>query len=307
MKLTTFRAGRRLGVFVAATALALSAAACGSGSDDGKTTSTSASPSSSVDPSLKAMVPADVAADGKIAVGSDATYAPNEFMDTDGKTVIGMDVEVFTAVAAKLGLTAAFVNAPFDSIITGVGSGKYEVGVSSFTITSDREKQANMISYFNAPTQWATKKGNPDAVDIDAPCGKKIAVQKATVQVTDIEERSAACKKAGKPEVTIDQYQGQDAATASVVSNKDQAMLADLPISAYAVQQTGGALEILGEPYGDGPYGFVTAKDDTELANAIAAATKAIIADGTYTAIMKKWGDEKGAITADQVKVNPAE
>jgi polar amino acid transport system substrate-binding protein len=107
--------------------------------------------------------------------------------------------------------------------------------------------------------------------------------------------------------VTIDQYQGQDEATASVVSGKDQAMLADLPISAYAVQQTGGSLEILGDPYGDGPYGFVTAKKATQLADALAAATKAIIDDGTYSTIMTKWGDEKGAITSDQVKVNPAE
>jgi polar amino acid transport system substrate-binding protein len=298
------RAARRLGVAACAGLLVLSAAACGA--DSGDATSSSA-PKPSVDPSLKAMVPADVAADGKIVVGSDASYAPNEFMDTDGKTVIGMDVEVFSAVAAKLGLTAQFTNAPFDSIITGVGSGKYEVGVSSFTITGEREKQANMVSYFNAPTQWATKKGNPDGVDIAAPCGKKIAVQKATVQVPDIQKRSKACTDAGKPAVTIDQYQGQDEATASVVSDKDQAMLADLPISAYAVQQTGGKLEILGDPYGDGPYGFVTAKPATDLANAIAAATKAIIADGTYSAIMKKWGDEKGAITADQVKVNPAE
>ena len=164
-----------------------------------------------------------------------------------------------------------------------------------------------MITYFNAPTQWATRKGNPDGVDISTPCGKKIAVQKATVQVPDLQKRSADCKTAGKPEVTIDQYQGQDEATASVVSGKDQAMLADLPISAYAVQQTGGKLEILGDPYGEGPYGFVTAKPATQLADAIAAATKAIVADGTYTAIMTKWGDQKGAITADQVKVNPAE
>ncbi len=306
MNVTT-RAARCLGVAACATVLVLAAAACGSGSDSSSTTSSSAAPSSSVDPSLKAMVPSDVAAGGKIIVGSDASYAPNEFMDKDGKTVIGMDVEVFSAVAAKLGLTAQFVNAPFDSIITGVGSGKYEVGVSSFTVTSDREKQANMISYFNAPTQWATKKGNPDGVDIAAPCGKKIAVQKATVQVPDVQGRSADCKAAGKPEVTIDQYQGQDEATASVVSGKDQAMLADLPISAYAVQQTGGSLEVLGDPYGDGPYGFVTARKATDLANAIAAATKAIIDDGTYATIMKKWGDEKGAIAADKVRVNPAE
>ena len=301
------RMSRRIGAAASVSVLVLAAAACGSGSDSASDSATGASSTApSADAALVAMVPADIASDGKIVVGSDASYAPNEFMDTDGKTVIGMDVEVFTAVAAKLGLKAEFVNAPFDSIITGVGSGKYEAGVSSFTITSDREKQANMVSYFNAPTQWVTKKGNPDGVDLAAPCGKKIAVQKATVQVPDIQKRSADCKAAAKPEVIIDQYQGQDEATASVVSGKDQAMLADLPISAYAVQQTNGKLEILGDPYGDGPYGFVTAKAQTKFADAIAAATKAIIDDGTYGSIMKKWGDEKGAITSDLVKVNPA-
>ncbi len=300
------RPSRRLAAVASVAVLAFAAAACGSDSDAGSASPGSASAAPSADAALAAMVPADIASDGKIVVGSDASYAPNEFMDTDGKTVIGMDVEVFTAVAAKLGLKAEFENAPFDSIITGVGSGKYEAGVSSFTITSDREKQANMVSYFNAPTQWVTKKGNPDGIDVAAPCGKKIAVQKATVQVPDIQKRSADCKASGKPEVTIDQYQGQDEATASVVSGKDQAMLADLPISAYAVQQTNGQLEILGDPYGDGPYGFVTAKAQAKFADAIAAATKAIIDDGTYGSIMKKWGDEKGAITSEQVKVNPA-
>lgn len=68
--------------------------------------------------------------------------------------------------------------------------------------------------------------------------GKKIAVQKTTVGVPDIQKRSEDGQAAGKPEVTIDQYQGQDEATASVVSAKGQAMPADLPSSAYAVQQT---------------------------------------------------------------------
>src|SRR6266542_1917058 len=79
-----------------------------------------------------------VAACGKLLIGTDSTYAPSEFLDTDGKTVIGFDVDLFNAVAAKLGLTTQWTSAKFDAIIPGVESGKYEVGVSSFTINDER-------------------------------------------------------------------------------------------------------------------------------------------------------------------------
>src|SRR5207302_5827880 len=125
----------------AASILALSTA-CSSGSSGGKQ---SVTPKSNVDSALAAKVPANVKSDGTITVGVDSTYAPSEFLDTDGKTVIGFDVDVFDAVAAKLGLKTKWVTAPFDTIIQSVGSGKFEIGVSSFTINADREKAATMI------------------------------------------------------------------------------------------------------------------------------------------------------------------
>src|SRR3954452_2076016 len=131
-----------------------------------------------------------------------------------------------------------------------------------------------MVSYFNAGTQWATKKGNPAKIDPDNACGKKIAVQKATVQVDDITARSQKCTSGGKPEITIDQYDGQDEATAAVVSGKDDAGLDDLPVMDYAVQQPNRQLELLGEPYGSAPYGYVVAKDQAESAQVLADAVK---------------------------------
>ena len=239
-----------------------------------------------------------------ITVGSDTTYAPSEFLAEDGTTIVGFDVDLFSLVAQKLGLKAKFETAPFDSIIAGVGSGKYEAGVSSFTINSDREAQANMISYYSAGTQWSTKKGNPNNVDPENACGLRIAVQKATVQVDDITARSDACTTAGKEAITIDQYEGQDQATAAVVSGKDDAGLADSPVMAYAVQQTNGQLELLGDVYDAAPYGYVVAKDQTQFAQAIADAVKSLIDDGSYKQVLAKWGVEDGAI--DNPAVNPA-
>lgn len=303
-----------LALGTAALALPLVLAGCGGSSTPASSTqnsSTSATPTETTPASasagagsggdLAALVPDAIKKDGKVVVGTDATYAPSEFLDADGKTVKGFDVDVFNAVVAKLGLKAEFTPAPFGAIITGVTSGKYEIGVSSFTINPERKQQALMVSYYTAGTAWATAKGNPDGIDPEAACGKRIAVQKDTVQVGDIQARDKKCKDAGKPGITIDQYQGQDQATAAVVSNKDSAMLADYPVIVYAVSQTGGKLEQLGKQYEAAPYGYVVAKDQTKFADALIGGLKAIIADGSYKQILTKWGVDEGAITEPQL------
>ncbi|WP_448617066.1 ABC transporter substrate-binding protein [Geodermatophilus sp. URMC 65] len=260
-------------------------------------------PTVAADEALATRVPPAVAEDGVIAVGSDSTYAPSEFLAEDGQTIIGFDVDLFTSVAQKLGLEAQFETAPFDSIIAGVGSGRYEVGVSSFTINPERLQQATMVSYFNAGTQWATRAGNPDGVDPENACGLSIAVQRGTVQVDDITARSQACETAGQEPITIDQYDAQSDATAAVVSGRDVAVLADSPVMAYAVAQTNGQLELLGDIYDSAPYGYVIPKDQADFAQAVADAVQALIDDGTYTQVLERWGVEDGAI--DDPTVNP--
>src|SRR4051812_21163038 len=122
--------------------LALSLAACGDKAADDDAPD---APKATADVALAAKVPDAIKADGVIKVGTDATYAPAEFLDTDGKTVVGFDIDLFNAVAAKLGLEAQYESAPFDAILPGIESGKYEIGVSSFTINEDRKKTVNMV------------------------------------------------------------------------------------------------------------------------------------------------------------------
>jgi polar amino acid transport system substrate-binding protein len=293
--------GKRAAFGLAAVAaLAMTMAACGSekSSDNGGT----AQPKSSVDSALAAKVPAAVKSAGKIIIGTDSTYAPSEFLDTDGKTVIGFDVDLFNAVAGKFGLKTEWQSAKFDDIIPGVGSAKYNIGVSSFTINKDREQQVNMVSYFSAGTQWAAKKDA--SIDPDNACGKKVAVQTSTVQVDDITARSKKCTDGGKPAITIDQYQAQSDATNAVITGKDDAMLADSPVCAYAVKQTNGQLALAGQIYDSAPYGYVLPKDQADFAQAIASAVQSLITDGTYKTILAKWGVDAGAITSPAV--NPS-
>ncbi|MEV0329525.1 ABC transporter substrate-binding protein [Micromonospora echinospora] len=274
--------------------LTLPLAACGEKEETGNEPGSGPSVSASVDAALAAKVPDAIKADGVIKVGTDSTYAPAEYLDTDGKTVIGFDIDLFNAVAQKLGLKAEYESAPFDAILPAVSSGKYEIGVSSFTINAKRVESVHMISYYSAGTQWLTKAGA--TIDIENACGKKVAVQTGAVQVDDLNTRSKKCTDAGKPAITIDQYQAQSDATAAVVSGKNDAMLADSVPVAYAVKQSNGQLQLVGDIYESAPYGYAVNKEQQAFAEVLREAVQAVIDDGTYEAALKKWGVEGGGI-----------
>lgn len=286
-------------------AIAFTLVGCGSNSLGGAPAGSSSSSAPSVSVSQNATqstgLPPKVKSAGVIVIGTDASYAPNEFLAGDGKTVQGMDVDLFDAVAAKLGVKTKWQPADFTAIITGVQGKKYDMGISSFTINPDRKKQVTMVSYFSAGTQWATPKGNPKHINPDNACGKNVAVQTGTVQETD--DLPVRQKKCGSNKINILSFKGQDQATAAVVSGKADAMLADSPVAAYAVKQSAGKLQALGNVYQAAPYGYVLPKDETAFGQAIAGALQQLNTDGTYKKILNKWGVTQGAVTS--FRVNP--
>jgi polar amino acid transport system substrate-binding protein len=292
---------------VAAAALAALLAGCGAGGNGSGGTGGGAAPSSAAipaaakDDALAAMVPQSVAADGKLVFGTDASYAPNEFTAPDGVTIIGMDVDLGTAVAQKLGLTPEFRNSAFSGIIPGIEGGKYEAGISSFTINPERVQTADMVSYYTAGTSLAVKAGNPDGVTLDNLCGKAVGVQAGTVQVEDIAARTKACTDTGKPAIQVTELQAQTDVTLALTSNRIVAMLADSPVAAYAVTTTQGAVEVVGEPYATSPYGVVLKKGQGDYPKAVQGAIQALITDGTYKAILDKWNVANGAISTSEI------
>ncbi len=275
----------------------------GSGSSAGQAGATSAAavPTVQKDATLAALVPSDVASDGKIIVGSDASYAPNEFVDADGTTIIGMDVDLGKAIGQKLGLEVEFQNSAFDGILPGIAAKKYELGMSSFTDNAEREKQVDMVTYFSAGTKMAVPKGNPDGIKIDDLCGKTVAAQRGTVQVDDLTARSDTCTKAGKPAINIAQFQAQTDVTLALTAKRAQAMLADSPVVDYAISKTNGQLEAVGDAYDTAPYGIAVPKGDGNYAKAIQGAVQALMTDGTYKAILDKWSVSGGAITTSKI------
>lgn len=239
------------------------------------------------------MVPEDIKKSGKLVVGVNLPYPPNEFKDPRGK-IIGFDVDLMDAVATTLGLTAEYREADFAKIIPSIQGGTFNVGMSSFTDNQERQQSVDFVDYFNAGSLWAQRPG--PAIDPNNACGKKVAVQATTVQETEeLPAKSKACTEAGKPAINILKFDGQDAATNAVVLGQADAMSADSPVTAYAIKQSNGKLEAAGEIFDSAPYGWPVAKG-SPLTEPLSKALQHLIDNDDYKTIATNWGVESGMI-----------
>jgi polar amino acid transport system substrate-binding protein len=273
--------------------------ACGSSNDSGSKTTATTAPAAAtpgVDAKIAAQVPAATKAKGTLTVAADATYPPNEFIAGDGKTVVGMDADLAKALATVMGLKAKVVNVTFDSIIPRLQAKRYDLGMSSFTDTKEREKVVDFVTYFNAGTSFFTKAGSSvKPATLADLCGTTVAVEKGTTQADDATKQGKACKAAGKSGVKVLVFPDQSAANLALQSGRAQIGMADSPVAAYQVERSKGQFQLSGKAYGTAPYGIAIPKG-AGVDGAVLAALKKLIGDGTYTSILKKWGVANGAI-----------
>ena len=253
------------------------------------------------DDALAKTLPDKIAKAGQLTIGIDATYAPNEYKDSDGK-VIGWDVDLANAIATKLGVKTNYTISKFDNIIPSVTGGRYDLGVSSFTDTTEREKQVDFVNYYNAGVLWASAKGK--TVDPDNACGLKVAVEAGTYEDTDeVPAKSKTCTDAGKAAIQVLKFDGQDQATNALVLGQVDAMSADSPITEYAISKQSDKIQAAGTTFDVAPYGIAVDKG-SKLTTVIQKTLQALIDDGTYTKILAKWGVQDGAV--DTADVNAA-
>jgi polar amino acid transport system substrate-binding protein len=242
------------------------------------------------------LVPAAIKSKGTLSIAMDATYPPDEFIDKDGHTIIGWDADFGKALAQELGMKAKLINVTFDSIIPRLQSGTYDLGLSSFTDTKEREKTVDFVTYYQAGMAFYVKAGGKDYNGIEALCGLKVSVENGTTELDAANAQANKCKSEGKPAVTVLTFKDQNAANLAVSSGRADLGFADSPVAGYIVEQSNGQFQLSGQAFGVAPYGIALPKDNG-MAPAVLAAVKALIADGTYSQILKKWGADAGAIT----------
>ena len=250
------------------------------------------------DPAVAALVPASIKAKGSVSSAMDATYPPDEFVAANGTTIVGMDADFSAALGAVMGVKWVDLDATFDTIIAGLQAGKFDVGNSSFTVTTAREKQVNFVTYFQAGEGYYVSKSSPLKLSgsLMSLCGRTVSVETGTTEQTDAQSAANLCKKAKQKPDTVYAFSTQNEANLAISSGRAQIGFADSQVAGYIVQQSKGQFKLDGPAFGVAPYGFAFAKS-SKLDKATLAAVKVLIKDGIYAKILDKWGVQAGAMT----------
>jgi len=240
-----------------------------------------------------------------LQVATDATYAPDEYMNNGVMT--GFDVELMYAVAKTLGLTVKESNVTFESILLGIEDGRYQIGNSSFTDEKSREKQANFVDYFQAGEGIYAKSSTAATfTGLKSLCGFTVAVETGTTEQSDAKNTAKTCP-AGK-KLTYLSYLTQTEADLAVSSGRATFGFLDSQAAGYVVSQSKGVFKLVGKAIEVAPYGIATPKTASgkQLAVAIQAAIKTLIANGTYGAILKHYGVTAGGLPSSKIVLNGA-
>lgn len=271
----------------------LALAGCGTSNDEKAAPTGDPAAGAKVDQAAADALPANLKGEA-LAVGTDSTYPPMESMAADGKTFQGADIDIANAIAKTLGTSVTFQKGIFDNLIPGVQSGKYNMAISSFTDTKEREQKVDFVTYLRVGTSYYTKKGEAEITGPADLCGKTVTVQKGTTQQADVEAQQPKCPS-GKP-IKLQVFDDQNQVTLWVRSGKADVAMADTPVALDAVNNSKGELAISGKPYATAPYGIAVQKGGG-LAEPVQLALKALIASGVYKAILDKWQLTDSAIS----------
>ncbi|PRY16030.1 ABC transporter substrate-binding protein [Kineococcus rhizosphaerae] len=231
---------------------------------------------------------------GTLTFALDVSYPPFEYVENGRPT--GVDVELDTDLAHRLGLEPVFVNTPFDDLIATVDAGKADVISSTMTDRAGRQEKVDFVDYFIAGTQAMVAGGNPLGIaGASTWCGHRIATHAGTTNGDLVTAQSAACVAAGQAPVTlVDTANGQS--QDAVLSGAADIGLEDYPSAVLTAAQSSGKVATAGDQLQPAPYGYGLAKRNTALRDALQRALQESIADGTYDAILKKYDVEAGAL-----------
>ncbi|MEO5708832.1 MAG: ABC transporter substrate-binding protein [Nocardioidaceae bacterium] len=290
---------RRTALTVAVASCALLLSACGSSSDTLEVKAIGAKAP------LFSALPAQYQKSEKIVVGSDIAYAPMEYYDTDGTTVLGFDKDLTDLLSKQLGVTFDWRNATFDGLITQLKSKRIDVAISGMSDTAERQQQINFVDYYQAGAMLLVQKGNPDGLTSIADlCSRTVAVQRGTTQEGYAQEQSKKCEAAGDKPINLLSFDRETEAMLQVKSGRAAADMQDYPVATYNARTSGGGNDfaVVGEQIQAGPLGIGIGKTNSALRDALQKAVQAVIDDGSYQKLIDKYKVPLGAV--EQATVN---
>ncbi|WP_412065468.1 ABC transporter substrate-binding protein [Rhizobium sp. SYY.PMSO] len=257
-------------------------------------------PKLSVNEQLRAKLPENIRASGKMVSVNSGSFPPYEIV-TGASDVTGASAELTKAIGQILGveITHATVGG-LPALLSGINSGRFQYAEGPVGDFTSREGANDFVDYVQEFVVFAVEKGNPKGITtLDTACGHRIAVMAGGSAEKVIKAQAEKCTKDGKPALQVQSFTDQPTSILSVRSKRSDAFFSSQAPLTYFVSQANGQLELAGvgqkNGFDDLFQGAVLPKN-SPLSPVLRDAIKELIDNGTYAAIMKKWGLENNMI-----------
>lgn len=236
-----------------------------------------------------------------LTLATDANYPPCQFFEEGSDVMIGYEVDLWDAIAAKLGVTLEVENTQFASLIPGVQSGRYDIAMECISDNAEREQEVSFVNYIFDKTDVVTIESYDGPItegDDLSLCGETMGAQTGFDTIDKVNDiLNPACAEAGLDPVVIQEYPNAADTYNALNSGRVDFMILGTSAAAYLNQTAPTPINYASiESFPQKYLGMVIAKDNTELQDALLAGLEAVIADGTYLEILEKWGMESLAL-----------
>ncbi|WP_062391048.1 ABC transporter substrate-binding protein [Pseudomonas abietaniphila] len=251
-----------------------------------------------VSASALAAVPTSLKEKGEITAAIVPNYPPMDFKDTATNTLTGLDVDLGNALAERLGVKISWQETAFEQMVSGLVTKRFDIILSGMTDTAERQKSVTFIDYFTSGPQLYTLTKNTELNQLTDLCGKKVGTSRRTTWPAEIAAWSKEnCEAAGKPAIIVTGSEGSADARAQLRQGRLDAAMQGSETIPYLMLQEKDTYKPIGQPISKQFTGLGVNKSNPELVKAIAEAMQAMVDDGTYGKILKKWDLEQGAVT----------
>lgn len=213
-----------------------------------------------------------------LTMATEAGFMPYEYYE--GDEIVGIDVEIATLIAEKLGMELKVVDMDFNSIIGNVQAGKYDMGMAGLTVSPERLESVNFSTSYATGVQVVIVKDGGSIASLEDIAGKKIGVQTSTTGDLIASEDFG--------DDSVQRYERTSDAVSALVNGKIDCVILDNEPAKKFVEANEG-LKILDTNYAVEDYAICFAKENTELKDKVDGALKELIADGSVKTIIDKY------------------
>jgi polar amino acid transport system substrate-binding protein len=255
-------------------------------------------------PAQAAELPETIKQAGQLRLTINSTYAPMEYRDPATNQLVGLDVDLANEIAKRLGVKIVWSETPFAELIPSLQTKRADFIISGISDRMSRREVADFVDYLTTGPQFFVLTDHAAKTVIDL-CGMKVGTTRSTSFPAEIEKWSRQnCEASGKPAVQYVPGENSIDVRNQLKQGRIDAAVQGSETLPYAQQQEVGKYRVLGEPFSTGYQGIMFRKDDVALREVVTQHLAAMIADGSYKAILDKYG--LGANAVPQPMLNAA-